>query len=149
MRKIVLGLVATAAIAAPVAVANSANASTGPQRQAIGAARDYLSFSGFSKQGLIDQLSSKYGDGYSWPVATYAVNHIRVWWKKQAVGSAHDTSPSHFSCSGLIDQLHSPYDDSTPTARPSTARTTPAPADPVRSCQWCEGATVAPDVSNS
>lgn len=112
MRKIVLGLVATAAIAAPVAVANSANASTGPQRQAIGAARDYLSFSGFSKQGLIDQLSSKYGDGYSRPVATYAVNHIRVSWKKQAVRSAHDyLSFSHFSCSGLIDQLHSPYGD--------------------------------------
>ena len=112
MRKYLIALVAMFAVAAPVAVASSASATTGPQRQAIGAAHDYLSFEGFSKQGLIDQLSSKYGDGYSRSVATYAVNHIQVSWNAQAVRSAKDyLSFMHFSCSGLISQLSSKYGD--------------------------------------
>jgi|SRR6185503_405279 Ni/Co efflux regulator RcnB len=111
MRKILLGLVATAAVAAPVAMAAApANAATTAQRQAIGSAHDYLRFSAFSKQGLIDQLDSKYGEGFSKPVATYAVNHIRVSWNKQAVRSAKSyLKIMHFSRAGLIDQLESPY----------------------------------------
>jgi len=111
MRKILLGLVATAAVAAPVAMtAAPANAATTAQGQAIGSAHDYLRFSAFSKQGLIDQLDSKYGEGFSKPVATYAVNHIRVSWNKQAVRSAKSyLKIMHFSRAGLIDQLESPY----------------------------------------
>lgn len=112
LRTILLGgLVATTAVAIPMTVAASpASATTMAQRQAIGSAHDYLQFEAFSKQGLIDQLDSKYGDGYSKAVATYAVTHIRVSWYKQAVKSAKSYLRfEHFSRSGLINQLHSPY----------------------------------------
>jgi hypothetical protein len=82
------------------------------QEQAIGSAKDYLDFSAFSKAGLIKQLSSKYGDGFSNADATFAVNHITVNWNEQAVRSAKDyLSMSHFSRAGLIQQLHSKYGD--------------------------------------
>ena len=112
LRKILLGAVlAVAALAIPMTVAApSASAATVAQRQAIGSAHDYLRYEAFSKQGLIDQLDSKYGDGYSKAVATYAVNHIRVSWYAQAVKSAKSyLHYMHFSRSGLIQQLHSPY----------------------------------------
>jgi len=111
MRKLILGVVASAAIAAPLAmVAAPANAATFTQRQAIGSAKEYLRFEAFSKQGLIDQLDSKYGEGFSKAVSTYAVNHIRVSWNAQAVRSAKSYLRfEHFSRAGLIDQLQSPY----------------------------------------
>lgn len=109
MRKIILTLIALLAIAAPIA-ATTSPASASPRSQAIGSAQDYLRYSHFSKQGLIDQLSSRYGEGFPKPVAIYAVNHISVNWNKQAVGSANDyLRYSHFSCSGLISQLESSY----------------------------------------
>ena len=46
------------------------------QRNAIHSAKEYLSMQGFSRQGLIDQLSSKYGDKYTVAQATYAANHV-------------------------------------------------------------------------
>ena len=111
MKKLLLGLVATAAFATPLAVtAAPAQAATTAQRQAIGSAHDYLRYQAFSKQGLIDQLDSKYGEGFSKAVATYAVNHIVVNWNKQAVRSAKSYLRfSHFSRAGLIQQLQSPY----------------------------------------
>lgn len=83
---------------------------TASQEQAIGAAKDYLDFSAFSRAGLIGQLSSKYGSGFSKADATFAVNHITVNWNEQAVRSAKDyLSMTHFSRSGLIQQLSSKY----------------------------------------
>ncbi|WP_200881921.1 Ltp family lipoprotein [Nitrincola sp. A-D6] len=38
---------------------------TGPQKNAVRSAEQYLSFQGFSRSGLIKQLSSDFGDGYS------------------------------------------------------------------------------------
>jgi Host cell surface-exposed lipoprotein len=85
---------------------------TKSQEQALGAAQDYLEFSGFSKAGLIDQLSSEYGDGFPRKDATWAVNHLEVDWRKQAVRSAKDyLDLSHFSRQGLIDQLSSKHGD--------------------------------------
>jgi hypothetical protein len=82
------------------------------QEQAIGAAKNYLSISGFSRTGLIQQLSSSYGDGFSKADATFAVNHIKVNWNEQAVRSAKNyLSISHFSRAGLIQQLSSSYGD--------------------------------------
>ena len=43
---------------------------TGPQKNAVRSAMNYLSFAGFSRDGLIDQLSSPYGDGYDLADAT-------------------------------------------------------------------------------
>jgi hypothetical protein len=85
---------------------------TSGQEQAIGSAKDYLGFSAFSRTGLIQQLSSKYGDGFSKADATFAVNHITVDWNAQAVQAAKDyLSMSHFSRAGLIQQLSSKYGD--------------------------------------
>ncbi len=94
------------ALAAPTA----AQAMTGAQRNAISSARDYLSYEAFSRSGLIQQLSSQYGEGYPKSVAIYAVNYLHPNWYKQAVKSARDyLSTQSFSRSGLIQQLDSPY----------------------------------------
>ena len=78
------------------------------QKQAIGSAKNYLSFSAFSKAGLIEQLSSKAGDGYALKDARFAVNHITVDWNKQAAASAKNyLKMSSFSRAGLIEQLSS------------------------------------------
>lgn len=85
---------------------------TKAQEQAIGSAESYLDMSGFSKQGLIEQLSSDAGDGFPRKVAVFAVNHIKVSWKEQAVRSAQDyLDMSSFSKQGLIDQLSSSAGD--------------------------------------
>ena len=66
--------------------------------------------SGFSRDGLIKQLSSPYGSGYTKADATFAVDHLNVDWNQQAVRSAKDyLSMTHFSRAGLIEQLSSPY----------------------------------------
>lgn len=81
---------------------------SGPQGNAVRSANNYLSFKGFSKTGLIQQLSSPYGDGYSVVDATAAVNSLSVNWSEQAVRSAEQyLGLMGFSCSGLIEQLSS------------------------------------------
>ena len=81
---------------------------TKSQQQAIGSAKSYLEFSAFSKKGLVQQLSSDAGDGFSKADATFAVEHIKVDWNKQAAKSAESyLETSHFSRKGLIEQLES------------------------------------------
>lgn len=83
---------------------------TASEEQAIGSAEDYLQTQAFSQAGLIEQLSSKYGEGFSVADATFAVNHITVDWSREAVKSAHEyLSTGHFSRAGLIQQLSSSY----------------------------------------
>jgi len=63
---------------------------------------------GFSRDGLIHQLSSDAGDGYSVADATVAVDSLNIDWNKQAVRSAKKyLSIMGFSCKGLIKQLSS------------------------------------------
>lgn len=82
------------------------------QESAIRSAESYLEMSGFSRAGLIDQLSSKVADGYSVKLATFAVDHLKVDWNKEAVQSAKSyLDMSGFSRQGLIDQLSSPVAD--------------------------------------
>lgn len=77
---------------------------------ALAAAHDYLSFSPFSRQGLIDQLSSDFGSGFEVADAIWAVNQLDVDWKQQAVQAAKDYLEfSAFSRQGLIEQLSSSY----------------------------------------
>jgi hypothetical protein len=83
---------------------------TGPQQQAVESAQNYLSEGlGFSRAGLIQQLSSSYGEGFPKAVAVFAVNHLNVNWDQQAVESAksYKQTGSGFSCSGMIQQLSS------------------------------------------
>lgn len=90
----------------------SAQNLTGPQRKAVRSAKSYLSFQAFSRDGLIQQLSSQYGDGYSVSDATAAVNSLSVNWNAQAVKSANQyLEMMGFSCSGLIQQLSSDAGD--------------------------------------
>lgn len=85
---------------------------TSPQKNAIRSAKQYLSFSGFSREGLIQQLSSSYGDGYDVADATVAVDSLDVDWNEQAVKSAKQyLDMSGFSCDGLIEQLSSSAGD--------------------------------------
>lgn len=85
---------------------------TGPQSNAVRSAKQYLSFSGFSRNGLIQQLSSDAGDGYKVADATAAVDSLNIDWNKQAAKSAKQyLSLSGFSCKGLIDQLSSSAGD--------------------------------------
>ena len=82
------------------------------QESALRSAESYLEFSGFSKQGLIDQLTSEYADNYSVEDATWAVNQLDVNWNEQAVRSAESYLEfSGFSRQGMIDQLTSEYAD--------------------------------------
>ena len=68
----------------------------------------------FSRQGLIDQLSSEYGSEFPLADAKFAVtfieNNSEVDWNAQAAKSAKEyLDTQSFSCNGLIDQLSSEY----------------------------------------
>lgn len=85
---------------------------TKSQQQAIKAAKEYLAFKSFSKQGLIHQLSADAGSGFSVADSKYAVNHLPVNWNEQAARSAKEyLDMMAFSRSGLIRQLTSPAGD--------------------------------------
>jgi hypothetical protein len=87
-------------------------AMTESQKQAIGSAESYLAFTAFSRKGLIHQLSSKAGEGFSLADATYAVDHIKVNWNEQAAKAAKSyLEMTHFSRQGLIHQLESDAGD--------------------------------------
>ncbi len=85
---------------------------TQQQKSAVAAAKEYLATSPFSQQGLIDQLDTSAGDGYSVNDATVAVDSLTVNWNAEAVQAAKaylQTSP--FLCSDLIQQLDSSAGD--------------------------------------
>lgn len=93
----------------PTTTAPTQPSLTQQQQSAVASAKQYLSLgSGFSQQGLIDQLDSSAGGGYTVNDATVAVDSLNENWNAQAVLSAKgylQTSP--FSCSALIQQLDS------------------------------------------
>jgi hypothetical protein len=83
---------------------------TAGQEQALGAAQDYLDTQAFSRAGLIDQLSSSFGSGFSKADANWAVDHLTVNWNEEALRAGKEyLSTQHFSRNGLIEQLSSPY----------------------------------------
>lgn len=73
------------------------------QKNALASAKNYLSFSAFSHQGLINQLEF---EQYSTEDATFAADNCGADWNEQAVKSAKNyLSFSAFSYSGMIKQL--------------------------------------------
>ena len=85
---------------------------TRPQSNAVRSAENYIRMTGFSREGLIQQLSSSYGDGYELADATTAVDSLDIDWNEQAVRSAKKyLEMSGFSCNGLIEQLSSSAGD--------------------------------------
>ena len=97
------------AVTSPPVTTPPKPALTEQEQQAVASAKQYLSLgSGFSQQGLIDQLDSAAGSGFSVNDATVAVDSLNENWNAQAVLSAKGylhTQP--FSCSDLIQQLDS------------------------------------------
>lgn len=82
------------------------------QQNAARSAKTYLEVSGFSRRGLIAQLSSDHGEKFSVADATVAVDSLNVDWNAQAVRSALAyLKISGFSCQGLIEQLSSDHGD--------------------------------------
>lgn len=95
---------------APTTTKPAAPKLTAGQEQAVGAAQDYLSIKAFSRKGLIEQLSSEYGEGFSVKDATFAVDYLKVDWNAQAAAKAKEyLATQHFSRKGLIQQLDSAY----------------------------------------
>jgi hypothetical protein len=101
----------------PPSSASSSPAATTPaytaaQQQAIDAAEGYLSDGqGFSRKGLIQQLHSPDGNGFSKHLAVFAVDHLKVSWDHQAelAAKGYVSDGQGFSYSGLVQQLESPY----------------------------------------
>lgn len=105
-------LIFGAAMALTCQTMYAAESLTGPQNNAVRSAEQYLRISGFSRNGLIQQLSSDAGDGYNIADATVAVDSLNIDWNKQAVKSAKQyIGISGFSCKGLIEQLSSSAGD--------------------------------------
>jgi hypothetical protein len=79
---------------------------------AAAAAAQYLSIEPFSRAGLIQQLSSAAGDGYSLADATYGVDAQHANWDAQAALAAKAyLAIEPFSRAGLIQQLSSSAGD--------------------------------------
>ena len=100
-----------AASSAPSTPAAPASPSmTGAQQQAVDAAEGYLSDGqGFSEQGLLGQLTSSYGSGFSESDAEFAINYLNPDWDQQAVHAAQGylNGGQGFSDQGLLQQLTS------------------------------------------
>ena len=73
------------------------------EKNAIKTAENYLDFTAFSREGLIDQLEF---EGFTTDEATYGADNCNADWMQQAILSAKNYLDfSAFSESGLIDQL--------------------------------------------
>jgi hypothetical protein len=85
---------------------------TGPQNNAVRSAKQYLRIKGFSRKGLIEQLSSDAGSGYNITDATVAVDSLDIDWNEQAARSAKQyLKIMGFSCKALVQQLSSDAGD--------------------------------------
>jgi Host cell surface-exposed lipoprotein len=104
---------ATSSAPAPSSSAPAAPQYSVAQEQAIQAAQQYLSMdSGFSRAGLIQQLDSSAGSGFSKSLARFAVSHIKVNWDHQAALAAKGyMQMGGFSYSGMVQQLDSSAGD--------------------------------------
>jgi len=80
-------------------------------QQAVSAAQSYLDLGeGFSYQGLLKQLTSSYGSGFSQSDAEFAISYLNPDWNAQAVESAKGyLNLGGFSASSLLQQLTSSY----------------------------------------
>jgi hypothetical protein len=85
---------------------------TAGQSNALRSAKQYLAMTAFSHAGLIEQLSSSYGEGFSVEDATYAADHVGADWNQQAARAAKQyLEMTAFSHAGLVEQLSSSYGD--------------------------------------
>jgi len=107
---------ATAPSSAPVAEPEKPSMTTA-QSSAVRSAKSYLSFAGFSRAGLMKQLTSENGEGFAAEDAEFAIAQLEsageVDWNQEAVESAKSYLEFQgFSRDGLYDQLTSEYGES-------------------------------------
>lgn len=109
--------------AAPATSAPAAPSMTVAQQQAVDAAQGYLSLgSGFSKAGLIQQLTSSAGSGFAPADAGFAVTYLHPDWDAQALDAAKGyMALGGFSRESLLQQLTSPYGGQFTTAQATYA----------------------------
>lgn len=95
--------------AAPSTPTQSSASMTASQQQAVDAAQSYLSLgSGFSDEGLLQQLTSSAGSGFSKSDAEFAINYLHPDWDAQAVEAAKGyLQLGGFSHASLLQQLTS------------------------------------------
>jgi hypothetical protein len=102
----------TEAAVAPAETTTAVEQGTTSQENALRSAQSYIDMQGFSRRGLIKQLSSSYGDAYSVADATWAVDHLTVNWNRQAVRAGKSyLDMQGMSRAELIRQLSSNYGD--------------------------------------
>jgi 3-oxoacyl-ACP reductase-like protein len=89
----------------------TAPALTTAEQQAVDAAQNYLDLgTGFSYNGLLKQLTSSYGNGFSAKDAKFAISYLKPDWNAQAVEAAKGyLKLGGFSRASLIQQLTSSY----------------------------------------
>ena len=86
-----------------VACGSNGSSMTIGQRNALEKAEDYLRYSAFSRQGLINQLEF---EGFEENDIIFAVDNVEVDWNEQCYKKAKSyLQYSSFSKQGLIDQL--------------------------------------------
>ena len=100
--------------AAAQAAAAEAAKGTPSQQNAHESAKSYLDFSGYSRAGLLEQLTSEYGEQFPPGDAKFAVARLEaeggVDWNAEAAESAQSYLDfSSYSRQGLIEQLTSEY----------------------------------------
>lgn len=96
----------------PTTDASDEDSWTTSQKQAVQAAEDYLELTAMSKAGLIRQLSSDTGNGFSTADAKFAANHVDADWNAEAVEAAEGyMEMGGFSRKSLIQQLTSSSGD--------------------------------------
>lgn len=77
---------------------------------ALRSGQRYLDFTAFSYDGLYNQLTSEYGEGFTPEAAQYAVDNVDVDWNAEAVESAESYLEfMPMSRSELLQQLTSEY----------------------------------------
>jgi hypothetical protein len=102
----------TTTTAAPVAkpAAPKTKPPTVAQQQALEAAQSYVDEQSFSKKGLLEQLTSKAGNGFDKADAEWAVARVHADWNAEAVEAAKSyLEMGGFSRSSMIEQLTSAY----------------------------------------
>jgi Host cell surface-exposed lipoprotein len=85
---------------------------TTAQQQAVDAAQGYLGMgTGFSYEGLLNQLTSSAGNGFATSDAEFAIKYLNPDWDQQAVDAAQGYlgMGTGFSEQGLLKQLTSSY----------------------------------------
>jgi hypothetical protein len=90
----------------------TAPAMTGAEQQAVQSAQGYLDDGqGFSRTGLLGQLTSSYGEGFTKADAEFAIGYLKPDWNAQAVESAKGylADGQGFSRTSLLQQLTSSY----------------------------------------